>query len=75
LIFTASHIRTEPTHFLNDLALEHADVRRAYEIAAEQGRIMVRGRPAVMRMPSSIGSKPLIITTYKSCVRMFLETT
>src|SRR5215471_4827984 len=73
LIFTRCHILTKPTQFLNDLPLEHDHVRWAYEIAAEQGGIMVRGRSAIMHMPGSFRTKPSIIPAYEAGIRMFLK--
>src|SRR5215471_9606173 len=73
LIFTRCHILTEPTHFLNDLSIEHDHVGWAYEITAEQGSIMVRGRSAIMYVPRSFRTNESIIPAYKPGIRMFLK--
>src|SRR5215469_4370485 len=73
LIFTRYHIFTEPTYFFNYLSLEHDHVWRAYEIASEQGCIMVRRRTAIMDVPRSFRTKQSIIPAYEAGIRMFLK--
>ena len=63
----------KPAHFLNDPSFEHNHVRWAYEISPEQGRIMIRERPAIMRVPRVFGTKPSIVTAHEPGIRVLLK--